>query len=100
MKNSYLLKSIRLLTNAAKVFSEKCIAGISADRERIEQQWVQSLTLTTALAPQIGYYVAVGIAKKAHATGKMVCEMAIEENILPPDELEKVLDPHSMVEPQ
>ena len=94
-----LLESIRLLSNAANVFREKCIRGLKADKKRIEAMTRKNLALATALAPVIGYDAAAAIARNAHLTGKTIREIALEEKILPEKELDEVLNPSSMVEP-
>jgi len=93
-----LLQSIEILSNGAKIFAEKCISGIKANRSRIDDMIDQSLALCTALSPRIGYDAASRIAKKAYESGKTVKEVAMEEGILPPEELEEVMDPQRMTE--
>jgi fumarate hydratase, class II len=94
-----LLSSIDLLARGAQVFSERCVRGLEADRERCERNLEQSLALCTPLAPVIGYDKAAAIAKKAHATGRTVREVASELSGLPGDQLEKLLDPARQLEP-
>jgi len=91
-----LLESVRLLTSAARVFSEKCVRGITADRQRCEAFIENSLAMCTALAPVIGYEKAAAIAKKAFADGTTVRKVATEEKVLPPEELARLLDPQGM----
>jgi len=88
-----LLASIALLSAASRVFAEKCLAGVSARRERAEALVEESLAMVTALVPAIGYDAAAEIAKEAWRTGKRVREICRERAILPPDELERLLDP-------
>ncbi len=88
-----LLQSIHLLATAAKVFAENCVKGISANREKCAANIEQSLALVTALVPHIGYDRAAAIAKKAYETGKTVRAVAIEENILPERQLNKIFTP-------
>ena len=88
-----LLASIRLLTNAALTFTEKCIRGLKPDEARCRELIEQSLAMVTALAPRIGYDAAAEIAKAAHAAGKTVRQVCLEKNILPPGELDELLDP-------
>ncbi|MDP3523441.1 MAG: class II fumarate hydratase, partial [Hoeflea sp.] len=64
-----VLQSIRLLGDAARSFTDKCVAGIEPDLARIESLMAQSLMLVTALAPHVGYDRAAAIAKRAHAEG-------------------------------
>ena len=87
-----LLLSIHLLTSAANLLVDRCIAGVVANRERCEQLVELSLAMVTALAPRIGYDAAAAIAKESVATGKTVRELCVEKRVLPPDELAAVLD--------
>ncbi|MCM2270093.1 MAG: class II fumarate hydratase [Thermoanaerobaculia bacterium] len=87
-----LLQSIRILTSAADLLAERCVAGITANRERCEELVELSLAMVTALAPKIGYDAAAAIAKESVATGKTVRQLCVEKQVLPPDELERVLD--------
>ena len=47
-----MLQSIRLLADAARSFTDNCVAGIRADEPRIRELMERSLMLVTALAPQ------------------------------------------------
>ncbi len=94
-----LLESIRLLTNATRTFADKCVAGIEANKVRCAELIEGSLAMCTSLAPIIGYDKAAAIAKQAFATGKTVREVAMAHNVLDEAELDRVLDPMSMTEP-
>jgi fumarate hydratase class II len=94
-----LLQSISLLASAATEFTGRCLQGLEADRARCESLVEQSLAMCTALAPVIGYDRAADIAKQAYATGRTVREIALEQKVLPAEELSKVLNPHPMTEP-
>ena len=95
----HFLESTRILSNAARVFTDRCVAGIEVDAERAGHLVEQSLAMCTSLAPVIGYDKAAAIAKKAYATGKTVRQVALEENIMPRDQLDALLDARSMTEP-
>ena len=99
MMAHHLLESIRLLSNGALNFSDRCIEGIVANKKRAESLVEKSLALVTALAPKIGYDAAAMIAKEAYATGKTIRQVALEKNVLPEDELNRVLDPLRQTEP-
>jgi fumarate hydratase class II len=86
-----LLQSIELLTAAAHVFTEKCIAGIRANPEACAAYIEKSLALVTGLVPKIGYDKAAAIAQKAFESGKTIKEIAAEESILPMVELNYLL---------
>jgi fumarate hydratase, class II len=95
-----LLQSIDLLSQAARVFADRTVAGLEANRERCESLVEQSLAMCTSLAPKIGYDKAAEIAKESFKTGKTVRQLAEEKAILPPDELKRTLDPKRMTQPQ
>jgi fumarate hydratase class II len=88
-----LLESISLLAAASRNFEERCVRGLQADRERAISFVEQSLAMTTALAPEIGYDQAAAIAKEAHASGRTVRQVAREKSGLPEDRLNELLDP-------
>jgi fumarate hydratase class II len=95
-----ILESIRLLSNVSNIFKERCIDGITANKERCAELIEYSMSMVTSLAPIIGYDTAAAIAKESVATGKTVRQLCLEKEVLPPDELEKALDPASMTEPK
>lgn len=87
-----LLQSISLLASAVDVFAEKCIAGITANRETCAGYIEKSLALVTGLVPKIGYDRAAAIAKKAYESGRTVREVALDENILSAAQLDELLN--------
>jgi fumarate hydratase class II len=94
-----LLQSIDLLSNAVTLFTTRCLQGLEADRGRCEAMVEESLAMCTALAPVIGYDRAAEIAKVAYASGRTVRAVALEMQILPEDELTRLLDPRPQTEP-
>jgi fumarate hydratase, class II len=86
-----LLQSIQLLASAALTFSQNCISGIAANRERCAAGIEQSLALATYLVPRIGYDKAASVAKEAHATGQTVREVVVAGGILSAQEFEDLL---------
>jgi len=94
-----LLQSIQILSNASIMFTEKLVDGLIADEKKCNNYIEGSLAMCTSLAPVIGYDKAAGIAHKAFESGKTVREIALEDQILSEDELNKLLDPRSMTEP-
>ena len=94
-----LLDGIEVLSGASEGFHLRCVDGLEVDRERIAAIVEQSLMLGTALAPIIGYDAAAKLAKEAYQTGRTIRELATEQELLPPDELEAALDLRSMTEP-
>ncbi len=86
-----LLQSISLLAATSKVFAEKCIRGTTANGEVCEAYSARSLALATGLVPHIGYDRAAAIAQRAYDTGKTIKEIALQEDILPQEVLDRLL---------
>ncbi|MDJ0764133.1 MAG: class II fumarate hydratase [Myxococcota bacterium] len=87
-----LLEQIHLLANGVRVFTERLIIGIEPNIDAITARAQTSLGLATALAPHIGYDRAAEIAKTAEKQGKTIREVAGEQGILSPAELDELLD--------
>jgi len=94
-----LLEAITFSAKVVRAFTEKCVMGIEANRERCEELIEKSLAMVTSLAPVIGYDAAAKIAKEAFTTGKTVREVAKTHKVMPEDKLDKILDPWRMTEP-
>ena len=95
-----LINAITWLAAGTRAFTERCVAGLQADENCCRALVEKSPILVTALARVIGYDQAVEIGKEAYRTGRTVREIALEKGILPPEELEKILDPYKMTERQ
>jgi fumarate hydratase, class II len=95
-----LLQSIELLSRASRVFADRCVAGLTANRQRCESLVEQSLAMCTSLAPIVGYDKAAEIAKESLKTGKTVRQVASERKLLSEAELNKALDARRMTSPQ
>jgi fumarate hydratase class II len=94
-----LLQSIHFLAKAVDNFSRRCIEGLEADRERCEEMIEKSLALATALTPKIGYDEAARISRKAYDQGKTIRQVVEEEGIFSKEELDRWLDPRTMIAP-
>jgi fumarate hydratase, class II len=94
-----VLESIRLLSNVARAFQDKCISGIIANRDRCNELVELSMAMVTSLAPLIGYDRAAEIAKESAATGKTIRQICRERQVLPEDQLNRALDPVEMTKP-
>ena len=85
-------RNARLKKSRAIVrLADKCIAGLTANREVCTGYIEKSLALATALVPEIGYDRAAAIAKRAYESGKTIREIAVEEDILSEDKIDKLL---------
>ncbi len=95
-----LHQSIACLANGSRVFADRCVSGISANRERCAEQVERSLMLVTALNPHIGYDNAARVAKRAFQEGKTLREVVLEEELLDEAALDAALDPMKMIRPE
>jgi len=94
-----LLQSIRLLADATQSFADHCVAGIEADRGRIDELLRRSLMLVTALNPHIGYDKAAQVAKKAHAEGTSLKEAAVALGHVSAEDFDRWVRPEAMIGP-
>lgn len=95
-----VLQSIRLLADAARSFTIRCVQGIEADQKRIRELMENSLMLVTALNPHIGYDNAAKIAKKAHAEGTSLKEAGVTLGLLTAEQFEEWVRPEDMIGPR
>lgn len=95
-----LLESISLLTNGVRLFADKCVDGLTANAARCLELVDRSMAMVTSLVPHIGYDRAAAIAKRCMASGLTVRQVCLDEQVLPPVDLDRILDPLSMTRPQ
>jgi fumarate hydratase class II len=87
-----LMQSIGLLANASTSLADKCIQGIQPNAEKCKSNMEQSLSLVTALVPEIGYDRAAAIVKEAYHENTTIREAARNAKVLPEDVLDGILD--------
>ncbi len=95
-----MLQSIQLMADSAHAFTDKCVVGIEANEERIDELLQRSLMLVTALAPTIGYDNATKVAKTAHKNGTTLREEAVRLGFVTEAEFDKVVRPELMIKPR
>jgi fumarate hydratase class II len=93
-----VLDSIRLLSAASRLFAEKCVEGIEANRETCERYAELTLSAATALNPYVGYDKATEIVKEAATSGRSLREVARESGV-DEETLEQALDYRAMTDP-
>ena len=93
-----ILESIELLATSAKNLARQCINGLTAT-DKGPEMVMQGLAICTALAPIIGYDAAAAIAHEASQNGETIKEVALRVSDLTSAQLDKILDPLSMTEP-
>jgi fumarate hydratase class II len=97
---SNILRSIRLLADAATSFTDNCVAGIEADTRRIADLVRRSLMLVTALSPHIGYDKAARIAHAAHVEETTLREAAIASGFVSAQDFDRWVRPDKMLGPE
>jgi aspartate ammonia-lyase len=93
-----LLASMEILGNATGILAQRCVNGIAADDAQCAMWLERSPAIVTALAPRIGYAKAAELAKEALERGLTVRALVTEKRILPPEELDQMLDLRAMTD--
>ena len=88
---SRLFYSIDLLTRSARIFADRCIAGIEADRERSLSNLMRSSALATVFVPRLGYAQVSKLVHTAAAERRPFIEIAIERGLLNRDAVLEML---------
>jgi fumarate hydratase class II len=94
------LQSVRLISDAAVSFTDRCVIGIRANEPHIRALMERSLMLVTALAPHIGYDKAAEIAKTAHKNGTTLKEEAIRLGHVTAADFDRLVKPEDMIGPK
>jgi fumarate hydratase class II len=99
-----ILESIRLLSNIARLFADRCIDGIEADVERCREFAESSPSIVTPLNKYIGYEEAAKVAKASLAERKTIRQVVEERGYvaqgkLTADQLDAALDVLAMTRP-
>ena len=92
-----VLESITWLTNVMNTLREKCIVGITVNKEHCYEMVKNSIGIVTALNPYIGYKNSTKVAKEALATGGSVYDIVLEKGLMSKEDLDKALDPVAML---
>lgn len=94
-----LIQSISIMNNGFKVFTDHCLVGIEANKEKLEKDVERSVGIITAVNPHLGYEAVSRIAREAILTGKSVRELCLAYDVLTEAELDIILNPYEMTNP-
>ncbi|WP_187477611.1 aspartate ammonia-lyase [Amniculibacterium sp. G2-70] len=94
-----IMENIHFLCNAIDTLRDKCVVGITANKEACLNMVKHSIGIVTALNPYIGYKNSTKIAKEALETGKSVYDLVLEHELLTQQKLDEILDPAHMLTP-
>jgi fumarate hydratase class II len=91
-----VLESFTLLSNASRLFAERCIDGLVADEQRLRTLAESSPSIVTPLNSAIGYEEAAAVAKQALKEHKTIRQTVIDRGLigdkLSEEELDRRLD--------
>lgn len=94
-----IFKSMTHLRNGCLTLTERCVRGITPNRDRLEEHMNRSIGIVTALNPYIGYANATEIAQEALRTGRSVKDLVLEKKLLTKEQLDKILRPEALTQP-
>ncbi|WP_221795728.1 aspartate ammonia-lyase [Oceanobacter mangrovi] len=92
-----ILESMRLLKRAMMMLEQRCVIGITANRDVCAAMVHNSIGLVTALNPYIGYDNATRIARRALHENRGVIELVEEEQLLSSELLQQILQPQRLI---
>jgi len=95
-----LFNSLIYLRQGCLTLAERCVRGITANREHLRRSVAHSIGIVTALNPYIGYENATAIAKEAHATGSSVYDLVLAKGLLTQAQLDDILRPEVLTQPR
>ena len=95
-----LFKSVTHLRNGCLTLAERCVRGITANRERLRSSVENSIGVVTALNPYIGYANSTEVAHEALLTGRSVYELVLEKKLLSKEKLDEILQPAVLTKPR
>ena len=94
-----LFKSLYHLAAGCRTLTDRCVIGITPNRERARRLLDESTALVTALSPILGYARSTEIARQALTTGKKVLDLVLERKLMTREQLEEVLSPEKLTKP-
>ena len=93
-----LFEMMQVLIGAVRAFTDKCVVGVAANREKAEGWLAKNAILVTALNPVIGYLKGAEVAKEAMASNRTIKEVVVEKGYLSAEEADRILDARKMTE--
>jgi aspartate ammonia-lyase len=94
-----IFKSVSHLRNGCLTLAERCVKGITANKEHLRSLVENSIGIVTALNPYIGYANATEVAQEAHATGGSVYQIVLRRGLLSKQQLDEILRPEVLTRP-
>jgi len=93
-----LFEMMHITLGAVKAFTEKCVVGITANREKAEAWLAKNAILVTALNPIIGYLKGAEVAKLAMASNRPILDVVVELGYMSEEDARAALDARAMTD--
>jgi fumarate hydratase class II len=93
-----LFEMMHVLIGAIRAFTDKCVAGVQANRDKATGWLAKNAILVTALNPVIGYLKGAEVAKEAMASNRTIREVVVEKGYLSAKDADRILDARRMTE--
>jgi fumarate hydratase class II len=93
-----LFEMMQVLIGAVRAFTDKCVVGLQANREKATGWLAKNAILVTALNPVIGYLKGAEVAKEAMNTDRTIREVVVEKGYLAVEEADRILDARAMTQ--
>ncbi|KPD04135.1 aspartate ammonia-lyase [Moellerella wisconsensis] len=94
-----MFESINLLSNACRNLVEKCVNGITVNKEICEGYVFNSIGIVTYLNPFIGHHNGDIVGKICAETGKSVREVVLERGLLTEEQLDDIFSVENLKHP-
>jgi aspartate ammonia-lyase len=95
-----LFKSVQHLQAGCRTLADRCVDGITANRDHLRAGVERSIGIVTALNPYIGYENATDVAQQALATGRSVYDLVLEKKLLTKQQLDDIMQPSVLTRPR
>jgi aspartate ammonia-lyase len=92
-----MLETLEILINTNKIFREKCIDGITVNKENISKHLETSTAVLTALVSKLGYKKTSEIAKTLSNNACSVKEYVIKEGLITEEEYNLLTSPEAVL---
>ncbi len=97
--NYNLQQALHVLETSIRVFTDRCVSGITADALRCEYFFHTSVGMATIMNTHIGYMKAAELAKESVKRNVSIVDLIREHKLLTEDQLKEILDPIRLTDP-
>jgi aspartate ammonia-lyase len=96
-----MFTSFEYLGNAIISLIDKCVLGITANKDHCAAMVMNSIGIVTQLNPIFGYEICAGIAGEALKTGKTIHQIVvIEQKLISQEKWEQIFSVENLIHPK